>query len=76
MTGYRSDDVVIRTEQLGRVFGDPEQGRGTLAVDRLTLDVRRGEVFGFLGHSAQDLDLGMAIRVEGGRPGAVLSPGR
>ncbi len=48
---HMPDDVVIRTEELGRVFGDPEQGEGTVAVDQLTLQVRRGEVFGFLGHN-------------------------
>ncbi|MFO7742029.1 MAG: hypothetical protein R6X31_06930 [Anaerolineae bacterium] len=75
MPGHRSDDVVTRTGELGRAFGDRQQGRGIRAVDRLTLEVRRPEGFGFLGHSAQGPDLGMAIRVEGGRPGAVLPLG-
>ncbi len=33
------------------MFGDPSGGEGVVAVDQLTLDVRRGEVFGFLGHN-------------------------
>jgi len=51
MIDHRTDDVVIQTEALGRVFGDPERGESTVAVDRLTLQVYRGEVFGFLGHN-------------------------
>jgi ABC-2 type transport system ATP-binding protein len=39
------DQVVIMTERLSRRFGE------TQAVDALTLDVHRGEVFGFLGHN-------------------------
>lgn len=38
-----SPDVVLRTENLTRRFGD------LVAVDSLTMEVRRGEVFGFLG---------------------------
>ncbi len=38
-----SPDVVLRAEQLTRRFGD------LVAVDKLTMEVRRGEVFGFLG---------------------------
>jgi ABC-2 type transport system ATP-binding protein len=45
------DDVVIHTEGLSRTFGDGSRGEGTVAVDALTLEVQRGEVFGFLGHN-------------------------
>jgi len=45
------DEIAVHTETLTRVFGDPAQGEGTVAVDQLTLDVCRGEVFGFLGHN-------------------------
>jgi ABC-2 type transport system ATP-binding protein len=38
-------DIVIRTEQLTRHFG------ATVAVDQLSLQIRRGEVYGFLGHN-------------------------
>lgn len=51
MTDYASDDVVIHTENLSRTFGDPARGDGVVAVDQLTLEVARGEVFGFLGHN-------------------------
>lgn len=51
MTSYRPDDVVIHTENLSRTFGDPAHGDGVVAVDQLTLEVHRGEVFGFLGHN-------------------------
>ncbi|OUC09845.1 ABC transporter ATP-binding protein, partial [Litorilinea aerophila] len=37
--------AVIIARQLSRRFGH------TLAVDALTLDVRQGEIFGFLGHN-------------------------
>ncbi len=39
----RSSDLAIRTRALRKAFG------GKVAVQNLTLDVRRGEVFGFLG---------------------------
>ncbi len=39
----RSGEVVLRTVQLSKRYGD------RLAVDQLSLDVRRGEIFGFLG---------------------------
>ena len=37
--------VVIKTDALTRVYGD------NVAVDRLTISIRAGEVFGFLGHN-------------------------
>ena len=40
-----TDTIAIRTEGLTRCFG------GTAAVDGLSMTVRRGEVFGFLGHN-------------------------
>jgi ABC-2 type transport system ATP-binding protein len=40
-----NDDLVITTEGLTRRFGPK------LAVDSLTVEVARGEVFGFLGHN-------------------------
>jgi len=39
------NDIIIRTENLTRHFGN------VVAVQDLTLDVRTGEVFGFLGHN-------------------------
>src|SRR5439155_2138107 len=39
----RAEDAVIETQELTRTFG------GTTAVDRLTLTVEEGEVFGLLG---------------------------
>ncbi len=39
------DEPVILTERLTRRFGE------IVAVDELSLEVRRGEVFGFLGHN-------------------------
>lgn len=39
------DAEIIQTRSLSRRFGD------TTAVDALTLDIYRGEVFGFLGHN-------------------------
>jgi ABC-2 type transport system ATP-binding protein len=42
-TRTRSDEVVLRTRNLSKSYGS------RLAVDNLTLDVRRGEIFGFLG---------------------------
>lgn len=38
-------DIVIHTDQLTRHFG------ATVAVDQLSLQIRRGEVYGFLGHN-------------------------
>ncbi len=40
--------MTIQTNDLTKVF-NPEKNGGTLAVDRLTLEVKEGEVFGFLG---------------------------
>ncbi len=37
--------VVIKTDALTRAYGD------NVAVDRLTISIRAGEVFGFLGHN-------------------------
>ncbi len=37
--------IVVSTQQLSRHFG------ATVAVDQLTLEIERGEVFGFLGHN-------------------------
>jgi ABC-2 type transport system ATP-binding protein len=42
--GPRDDDLVIETRDLGKRYRE-----GVLAVDRLNLRVRRGEVYGFLG---------------------------
>jgi ABC-2 type transport system ATP-binding protein len=44
-----SGDLVVQTEQLSKVFRVGFWGRRVTAVDGLSLDVRRGEVFGFLG---------------------------
>ncbi len=41
--GTRTGEVVLRTRELSKLYG------GRLAVDRLNLDVYRGEIFGFLG---------------------------
>lgn len=51
MKSYSASDVAIRAEVLSRTFGDRSRGESTVAVDQLTLDVYRGEVFGFLGHN-------------------------
>jgi ABC-2 type transport system ATP-binding protein len=42
-TGTRADEVVLRTHNLSKRYGQ------RLAVDRLNVEVRRGEIFGFLG---------------------------
>ncbi len=42
-TNSRSGEVVLRTRNLSKQYGK------RLAVDNLTLEVRRGEIFGFLG---------------------------
>ena len=42
-------DLVVQTEQLSKIFRVGFWGKRVTAVDRLSLEVRRGEVFGFLG---------------------------
>ena len=37
------NNIVIHTEELTKMFGD------FTAVDHITFDVKRGEIFGFLG---------------------------
>lgn len=44
-----SSDHVVQIEQLSKVFRVGFWGKRVTAVDQLSLDVRRGEVFGFLG---------------------------
>src|SRR5256885_11092284 len=44
-----SSDLVVQTEQLSKVFRVGFWGKRVTAVDGLSLEVRRGEVFGFLG---------------------------
>lgn len=44
-----SSDHVVQIEYLTKVFSVGFWGRRVTAVDQLSLDVRRGEVFGFLG---------------------------
>ena len=44
-----SSDHVVQIEQLSKVFSVGFWGKRVTAVDQLSLDVRRGEVFGFLG---------------------------
>ena len=44
MTAIASDDFVVETDELGKRYGER-----IVAVDRLTMRVRRGEVYGFLG---------------------------
>ena len=51
MTAHASDEVAIHTERLSRTFADSSGAQRIVAVDELTLDVCRGEVFGFLGHN-------------------------
>ncbi|MBM4041680.1 MAG: ABC transporter ATP-binding protein [Planctomycetes bacterium] len=45
----KSDDYAVQTLQLTKVFRDFWRRPKVRAVDQLTLDVRRGEVFGLLG---------------------------
>jgi ABC-type multidrug transport system ATPase subunit len=42
-------DHVVQIENIRKVFRVGFWGRRVTAVDQLSLDVRRGEVFGFLG---------------------------
>jgi ABC-2 type transport system ATP-binding protein len=44
-----SSDLVVQTEQLSKIFRVGFWGKRVTAVDCLSLEVRRGEVFGFLG---------------------------
>jgi ABC-2 type transport system ATP-binding protein len=44
-----SSDLVVQIEQLSKVFRVGFWGKRVTAVDGLSLEVRRGEVFGFLG---------------------------
>jgi ABC-2 type transport system ATP-binding protein len=44
-----SSDLVVQTEQLSKIFRVGFWGKRVTAVEGLSLEVRRGEVFGFLG---------------------------
>jgi len=44
-----SSDLVVETDQLSKIFRVGFWGKRVTAVDGLSLEVRRGEVFGFLG---------------------------
>lgn len=44
------DDLIIKTNGLTKRFGSPS--KGILAVDNLTIEVMRGNIFGFLGPNA------------------------
>ena len=44
-----NSDLVVQTEQLSKIFKVGFWGKRVTAVDGLNLEVRRGEVFGFLG---------------------------
>jgi ABC-2 type transport system ATP-binding protein len=44
-----SSDLVVQTEQLSKIFRVGFWGKRVTAVDGVSLEVRRGEVFGFLG---------------------------
>ncbi len=43
------ENLIVRTENLSKLFRVGFWGRRVTAVDQLSLDVRRGEIFGFLG---------------------------
>jgi ABC-2 type transport system ATP-binding protein len=45
-----SDEVIIKTNGLTKRFGSPS--KGILAIDDLNIEVRRGNIFGFLGPNA------------------------
>lgn len=49
MTMDSGPNEVVQVSQLRKVFKVGFWGKSVVAVDRLSLDVRRGEVFGFLG---------------------------
>jgi ABC-type lipopolysaccharide export system ATPase subunit len=69
-------ELVIETDALTKRYGD-----SVLAVDNLTLRVRRGEVYGFLGPNGAGktttlrMLLGL-VRPSSGWPGADWVPGR
>ncbi|MGZ3673460.1 MAG: ABC transporter ATP-binding protein, partial [Ktedonobacterales bacterium] len=42
-TALRTGEIILRTQQLTKRYG------ARLAVDALDLEVRRGDIFGFLG---------------------------
>jgi ABC-2 type transport system ATP-binding protein len=44
------DDVIVKTNGLTKRFGSPL--KGILAIDNLNIEVRRGNIFGFLGPNA------------------------
>ena len=44
-----NSNLVVQTEQLSKIFRVGFWGKRVTAVDSLSLEVRRGEVFGFLG---------------------------
>ena len=44
MSGNKNDNVLIRTNNLTKIYG-----KTTVAVNRLNLEVREGEIFGLLG---------------------------
>jgi ABC-2 type transport system ATP-binding protein len=51
MTLFGASEIAVHTESLTRTFGDSARDEEIVAVDRLTIDVYRGEVFGLLGHN-------------------------
>lgn len=51
MASYGSTEIAVQTEALTRTFRGRSADQTVLAVDQVTLDVRRGEVFGLLGHN-------------------------
>ena len=48
-SGPAAGDVIIQTSDLTKRYGEQDDPDAVLAVDRLNLKVRRGEVFGLLG---------------------------
>jgi ABC-2 type transport system ATP-binding protein len=48
-SGPAAGDVIIQTSDLTKRYGEQDDPEAVLAVDRLNLKVRRGEVFGLLG---------------------------
>jgi ABC-2 type transport system ATP-binding protein len=49
MAAISDHDFIVQTEQLCKIFRVGFWGRKVTAVDDLSLEVRRGEIFGFLG---------------------------